>query len=247
MAKISEEKQWLRSNDGRELEFKKELHVDKDGIFKISLPYELYESLPETANKNKSEQRLKNGTKYFVMAKTLNECEQLYKDALSYWRLCESSEEFFIMYHTESKYCFYEKDGEKSLFGDWDDIIGERPTSSYHRNMMLKLSVAICKEVTYTTSSTKKVSVERIEDKDLEKLSEYANKLYKSYPLVERGETHFHSVWKKLPLNEENAKFFYGALISIGVLADKITNLFGDSEKLQKSIDSNSGVKLLEM
>lgn len=247
MAKISAERVYLTTNDGRSLDFKRELHVDKDGIFKLSVPYELYNSLPEgVATNNKQIQRTKVNTKYFLVDKTLKDCENLFKEAVTYWENCEAKEKFFLMYHTDTKYTFYEKDGIPSLFGKYEDMKGTRISSSWDKVMMLKLQVAICKEVTYTTATTSQTSTERLEYTDYKKLSESGKLLYDSAPMVDISETHFHNGWRKLDLTEENAKFFYNALLTIGMLADKIKNLFSDAKQLEAKITSGSGIKLLE-
>lgn len=257
MAKLKSIPFKFTSQSGEVLSFLAEVSVlDSNGQFSLTIPDEL-----ETAAKQIV---YSHGNIYGigldrprlhlrVSGVTLEGCKTFIAHAAKDHLRCEITSEIVIVYGVSNKVA-YVKDSDGGFYnngyeagdrycpgdGVWlGTLNGCGSGSNFYQ---VGLAARAIKKITYTRSSGTKTVYERVESSEIPGGS-WLGRLNGFVGL----HIPFNTVGslQQLPYSEDAAKFFYGVLMSMCQLADRIDGFIGDSKTVMDAIENQSAGHLL--
>lgn len=253
----------LSSVTGDSYKYKAEVSVNSKGIFSISVPTELSDACEESAegSHSVSVQDTKKGTVVCSNDKTL--AVELIEQAILLFAKAETTTEIVIVYTSDfrGKYCVgpngeiaadgYDVDDNFSRIKDAWTWSGDTSATTYFGDrdvIAFGIGAQVYKKTTIkrTTGTTLKYEKYWGDDSaDHFSRSTYCARLNSfdiSFGLANGN--HTRSDHKEIPYTEAAAQFFFEAMVGLCSLNERVNQLFGDSETLQKTIESRSA-KLL--
>jgi hypothetical protein len=257
MAKLKSIPFSFKSQSGEVFSFIAEASVlESTGEFSLTIPDELEVSARQVcgthgniygANLNRPRANLR------VSGSTLEGCKKLIAHASEDHLRCVVTKEIVILYGAFNKVA-YVKDKDGNLYangyeagerykpddGRWMGVLngGGNSAQFYQVGLVAKPYV----KTTFSRQSGSKTTFDRLERADMQSGAwiERLNNFVGLYIPPERlGNL------KELAYTEDAAKFFYGVLISMCNLADRIDSFIGDGDAVLAAIEGRSKVNLL--
>jgi hypothetical protein len=245
------------SQSGEVLSFSAEVSVlDSSGEFSVTIPDELETAAKQISNSHGSVYGVKidRPRSYLkVCGPTLEGCKAFIAHAAEDHLHCEITSEIVIVYGVSNKVA-YVKDSDGGFYnngyeagdryrpgdGAWlGTLNGCGSSSNFYQ---VGLAARAIKKTTYARSSGVKTVYERVESSEipsgswLERLNGFVGL---HIPFNKVGSL------QQLPYSEDAAMFFYGVLMSMCQLADRIDGFIGDSKTVRAAIENQSAGHLL--
>lgn len=243
-----------RSSDGVGEPFKvrSAVSVNQDGVFSFTIPDELITTALQMAK-----QRLEFSVKlarvnHMIEGRDKAKVESFIKDIIRAYLTCEVTRETVICYRTDAKVAYWKKrdgtivpsggcDPEHREFNGWHGSLNANNHSSTY---LVGVAARVYVKVTAHRSSGDEINYERYKEVDHHNpTANWAEKL-NAFTGVGFGDYEIERL-KQIPYTEEAAKFFHDTMLAMCVLAERISNFFGDEVKLQKHIEERSQFLLM--
>lgn len=236
---------------GSAFTFKTDINVDKSGTFCFTIPAELEKTALVNAHKYKSD-RISTGKlikNYCIWSNSRNAGIEFLKVLAADYIECEVVREQVIVYKTTANLSYYKlADGTIVPNGGYDKDYPKGGTWGGEGQEMINLHsgpsftiglvAAVYTKITSRRGSGDQITWERtgenchgIPDNYLDKLNSFIRVGIRHYQLNQMSQ---------IPYTEEAAKFFYEAMLSMCKLSDRIDTFFGNTENVQKAIESRS-------
>lgn len=259
MAKLKAIPFKFSSDSGETLAFLAEASVlDSTGEFSITIPDELETAALQVQRSHAKVYGIKierPRTHLKVCGATLEGCKAFIAHVAKDHLHCEIQSEIVIVYGVANKVA-YVKDSDGNFYNngyeagdrykpgdaEWFGELNGGGCSSMF--FQVGLVARAFKQTTYTRPSGANTFYSRIESEDvpngswLERLNGFVGL---DIPFKSAGGM------QQVPYSEDAAKFFYGVLMSMCQLADRIEGFMGDSKSVVAAIESHATGKLLPM
>lgn len=252
MAKLKPIPFYAQSLTGEQMSFKAEATVSQDGTFRLTVPGELLGAARALADMEPHKRAISvtdAPTGVYVSGKDLDRCKAFIELAVTDHMDCDEIREKVILYGTNIRVA-YIKDEEGNFHpngcyapaipgatgeGRWRGTLNG--SVNMDRYYTIGLVARVHTKVTYRRSSGTKVVYERANSAERgtyhDRLNGFVGLKYETAGLAE------------MPYSEEAAKFFYDTMIGLCMLADRMTEFFGDATAVQKAIQQQDSILAL--
>lgn len=250
MAKLKAIQFKATSLTGEAVEFNAEASVTNEGQFSVEIPDYLEELGRKLVRDERAVHIERPRVHLRVSGKLLEDCERFVKTLLTEYVRCEVATETVILYNylTDAHYVKDDANGELFPSGvgvesygktaKWADL--RNPAMSHNSSPFFTVGInaRVVQKHTYTRASN--VSVKYSGGSEFANAGDgdWAKKL-NSYCKLSRpynGKGEIDRSFMEMPYTEEAAKFFYGLMMSMCKLSDRIHSFVGDKEQLMLAI-----------
>lgn len=259
MAKLKPIEFRAKSLTDETTEFKSEASVSNDGVFSVDIP-DFLEELGRKLIRDYGSLFISRPRVYLrVSGKVLKECEDFIKHLLQQYIKCEKVEELVILYDYKNDLS-YVKDsvtgelhpsgyGVKGFNETAHWVSGKNSTDSsthFAQFFSVGLNAMVVTKTTYKRDSNITVKYSGGRGGGFGDGYVWAGKLNAfcrlGYPFDSKGV--IKGGMMELPYTEDAAKFFYGLMMSMCHLADRVESFIGNKEQLAIAMENQSNFLL---
>lgn len=243
MARLPNVKFKFVSSAGDVLEFVSEVSVDGEGLFGVTAPDELEDTLRGVVKA-----RAQEGLSAYRAAKnlriygpTLQACKDTIIRAGKEFVSCEITTEKVILYNSETSVCYSKTDNGVicpngySPDGAPSQHCGTLHAANHDRFYRVGFAAVVMDKVTHKSSSNTKIEFKRAADQG--GMHCYPETYHDKLNAFCGLNIHPPSM-KEIPYTEEAAKFFYEIMIAMCSLADRLTGFIGDDDRVKLAIEA---------
>lgn len=263
MASLTDIRFYRKAKTGEEREFVSRASVDIDGVFHLTVPDDLEDSICVhlVAESGSVLDRYRSDTSLRVSGRSFKDCKQAIGKGLEDWLACETVEELVIRYGYRIKTTYWkmpdgaiyangsdavndpnydhEARNDKRINGTWH---GPLDATTHAPGYSVELIAVVAKRVTHTRTSGSKVEYTGPEFDDHFSAETHGERLNQFVGLHTGSDSYWHDAIEltDMPYSERAAKFFYDMLIGMCAFSDKIDTFFAEPANVIEAIESGA-------
>ena len=248
MAKVKDQKFYMKGETGEELEFTSGITVDKEGLFHLTIPDELEDVARAVIKKGDTYSLTRPRQSLRLSGPGLETCEALIKKTMCEYLACDVKEELVIVYGvlTQVAYAKHRDDNtigpngyhmSECRGGRNFDFHGDLDALKRSNFYTVGVIAEVRKKITYTRAAVIKHEYKWPDYPNNHGVSDDPGQRLNSFIGVRVDPKKL----KEMPYTDEAAQFFYEMMLGMCHLADRIESFFGDEESVKDAIKNGGG------